>query len=150
MDVVVDTSAAVAIVTGEGLGEWVALTLGDTEERYMSVATTVELSVVLTTKLGPTGPSVADHLLKSIPIAVVPLDQNQARLASTGFVRYGKGRHRASLNFGDCFVYGLAASLNLPVVCLGNDFPQTDLETIRPASPRRAPDHDSGLVYPKR
>lgn len=132
MDVVVDTSAAVAIVTGEKMGGWVAMTLGETEERYMSVASTVELSVVLTNKFGPTGPSVADHLLRSIPISVVSLDQEQARLASNGFVRFGKGRHTASLNFGDSFVYGLAASLNLPVVCLGNDFPQTDLETIHP------------------
>lgn len=134
MDVVVDTSALVAIATGEEHGGWVAHTLEDTDERYMSAASVVELSVVLTNKLGPMGPSASDHILRSIPISILPLDPDQARLASNGYVRYGKGRHRASLNLGDCFVYGLAASLNLPVVCLGDDFPQTDLETISPAS----------------
>ncbi len=132
MDVVVDTSAVVAIVTGEEHGGWVAIALGETEQRFMSVASAVELSVVLTNKFGPTGPIAADHLLASIPITVLPLDQDQARMAANGYVRYGKGRHSAALNFGDCFVYGLAASLSLPVVCLGNDFPQTDLETIHP------------------
>lgn len=62
----------------------------------------------------------------------VALDHQQARLATQGYLAFGKGQHPAALNFGDSFVYGLAASLNLPVVCLGNDFPQTDLETIHP------------------
>lgn len=132
MDVVIDTSAAVAIVTGEPEGGWVAHALNSTERRFMSSGSFVELCVVLTGKLGPIGPSAADHLVRSLAIEVADVDANQARKAANGFVRFGKGRHPAALNFGDCFVYGLAADLRIPVVCLGDDFPQTDLETISP------------------
>lgn len=132
MDVVVDTSAAIAIVVDEEHGVWVADVFDDAEQRFMSAASAVELSLVLTHRFGPLGPSAADHLIRSIPIEVVAVDRDQARSAANSFVRYGKGRHQASLNFGDCFVYGLASRMNLPVVCLGNDFPQTDLETITP------------------
>jgi ribonuclease VapC len=132
MDVVVDTSAAVAIVAGESAGSWVAHTLDSTERRFMSSGSFVELAIVLTHKLGPVGPTAAEHLVRSLAIQVVDVDARQAGMASRGFVRFGKGRHPASLNFGDCFVYGLAADLRLPVVCLGDDFPQTDLDTISP------------------
>jgi ribonuclease VapC len=132
MDVVIDTSAAVAIVAGESAGGWVAHTLDSTERRFMSSGSFVELAIVLTHKLGPVGPTAAEHLVRSLAIQVVDVDARQAGMASRGFVRFGKGRHPASLNFGDCFVYGLAADLRLPVVCLGDDFPQTDLDTISP------------------
>jgi ribonuclease VapC len=132
MDVVVDTSAAVAIVAGESAGGWVAHTLDSTERRFMSSGSFVELAIVLTHKLGPVGPTAAEHLVRSLAIQVVDVDARRAGMASRGFVRFGKGRHPASLNFGDCFVYGLAADLRLPVVCLGDDFPQTDLDTISP------------------
>jgi ribonuclease VapC len=88
--------------------------------------------VVLTGRYGPIGPSAADHLVRSLAIEVVDVDADQAREAVNGFVRFGRGRHAAALNFGDCFVYGLTADLRIPIVCLGNDFPQTDLETISP------------------
>jgi len=132
MDVVIDTSAAVAIVAGEPEGGWVAHALDSTERRFMSSGSFVELSVVLAQKLGPVGPTAADHLVRSLAIQVVDVDARQAGLASRGFVRFGKGRHPAALNFGDCFVYGLASDLRLPIVCLGDDFPRTDLETISP------------------
>jgi ribonuclease VapC len=132
MDVVIDTSAAVAIVTGEPDGGWVAHALDSTERRYISSGSYLELCVVLTGRLGPIGPTAADHLVRSLAIEVVEVDSDQARQAANGFVRFGKGRHPASLNFGDCFVYGLASELGLPIVCLGKDFPQTDLETISP------------------
>jgi ribonuclease VapC len=132
MDVVIDASAAVAIVAGEPTGGWVAHTLDSTERRFMSSGSFIELSIVLTQKLGPVGPTAADHLVRSLAIQVVDVDSRQAELAGRGFVRFGKGRHPAALNFGDCFVYGLASVLRLPIVCLGDDFPQTDLKTISP------------------
>lgn len=98
----------------------------------MSSGSFVGLSIILAQKLGPVGPTAADHLVRSLAIRVVDVDARQAELASRGFVRFGLGRHRAALNFGDCFVYGLAADLRLPIVCLGEDFPATDLETITP------------------
>ena len=135
MDVVIDTSAAVAIVAGEPAGGWVAHSLDSTERRFMSSGSFIELSIVLTQKLGPVGPTAADHLVRSLAIQVVDVDTRQAELASRGFVRFGKGRHPAALNFGDCFVYGLASDLRLPIVCLGDDFPRTDMETISPGDP---------------
>lgn len=131
-DVVVDTSALVAVATREPGLDWALDALYGSERRLISAASAVELSVVLTHRIGPTGPAIARSIIRDGEMDVVPLDIRQAELASRGFVRFGKDRHPASLTFGDCFVYGLAASLGLPIVCLGNDFPQTDLETISP------------------
>ena len=66
-------------------------------------------------------------LLRLASIQIKGFSSRQAELAAEAFLRFGKGRHPAKLNFGDCMVYGLAKSLNEPVLCKGNDFRQTDL-----------------------
>lgn len=132
MDVVVDTSALVAVATGEAAGSWVFETLDQTESRVMSAGSVLELSIVLTHRFGPVGPAVAQQILRQGQIEEVPFDADQVHLATVGYLSFGKGIHPAALNFGDCFVYGLARSRKLAVVCLGDDFPQTDLETIHP------------------
>ena len=131
-DVVVDTSALVAVATREPALAWALDVLDGPERRFFSAASVVELSLVLTHRIGPTGPAIARSIIRDGQIDVVDVDARQAELASRGFVRFGKGRHPAALNFGDCFVYGLASDLRLPIVCLGDDFPHTDLETISP------------------
>jgi ribonuclease VapC len=67
--------------------------------------------------------------VEEIGAVVMPFDERQARLADAAFIRYGKGQgHPAQLNFGDCAVYALAASLGEPLLFVGNDFAQTDLQ----------------------
>ncbi len=66
-------------------------------------------------------------LLSEAKIAIVPFDAEQASLARTAFLKYGKGRHPAALNFGDCAAYALAKSRNVPLLYKGADFPKTDI-----------------------
>ena len=130
--VVVDTSAAVAILTGEPAGGEVLETLDKHAPRMMSAASFVELGIVLEARFGPVGGAVADRFVREGSIDVVPLDREQAEAAISAWRRYGKGRHPAGLNYGDCFTYALAETEQLPIVCKGNDFPQTDLPIARP------------------
>lgn len=133
-EVVVDTSAAVALLTGESVGAWVMDVLDGARRRVLSAASLVELGIVLEARFGPVGSAVADRFLRDAAIEVVPLDREQADLAVTAWRRFGKSRHAAGLNLGDCFTYALAAALGLPVLCIGGDLPATDLEIVdRPA-----------------
>ena len=72
------------------------------------------------------------ELIAGLDFEIVSATGPSAQRVAATYERWGRGNHPASLNFGDCFVYGLASELGLPIVCLGNDFPQTDLETISP------------------
>jgi len=70
-----------------------------------------------------------DRFLQEIAVIVVPFDESQSRLAADAFQRYGKGQgHPAQLNMGDCAVYALAKAANEPLLFVGNDFSQTDIE----------------------
>ena len=71
-----------------------------------------------------------DNLIDKLGIEVVPVDREQALLAREAFRRFGKGRHKAGLNFGDCFAYALAKQTNEPLLYKGNDFSQTDISAI--------------------
>jgi len=71
-----------------------------------------------------------DNLIDKLGIEVVPVDREQALLAREAFRRFGKGRHKAGLNFGDCFAYALAKQTNEPLLYKGNDFSQTDIPAV--------------------
>lgn len=138
--VVVDTSAVVAILLGEPDADDVLAALGQSDPRLVSAATLVELGIVLEARLGPAGTGIADRFWRDGGIEVVDFDRTQADRALEGWRRFGKGRHPAGLNLGDCFAYGLAVTTGHPVLCVGDDFARTDAE-VRPArGPRRARD----------
>lgn len=129
---VVDTSAAMAILGDEpGAGSLVEA-LESADRRVMSAATLVELGIVLEALHGPAARGVADRFARDGDIDVLDLDHEGAELALDGWRRFGRGRHRAALNFGDCFTYSLAIATSSPVLCTGDDFAATDLEVIRP------------------
>lgn len=128
----VDTSAAVAIIFGEPGSEDLAAALEDATDRVMSAAVRVELGIVVEARLWPAGQEVVDRFLREARIDVVPLDESQADRALSGWRRYGKGRHRAGLNLGDCFTYALADRTGHPVLCTGEDFAATDVDVVRP------------------
>lgn len=131
--VVVDTSAVVAILGNESAADDVIASMDAAEERLMSAATLVELGIVMEARLGAAGALAVDRFLRDGDVSVVAVDRRQADRALDGWRRFGKGRHQAALNLGDCFTYALAADRDLPVLCTGNDFGQTDL-TVWPES----------------
>jgi ribonuclease VapC len=131
--VVVDTSAAVAVILGEPGGEELAGHLEDALTRMMPAAIRVELDIVIEARLGPAGQDVVDRFLRDARIDIVSVDADLADRAMSGWRRYGKGRHPAGLNFGDCFTYALAERTGRPILCTGDDFAATDIAVVRPA-----------------
>jgi ribonuclease VapC len=129
---VVDTSAAVAIILGEPGREELAAHLENAVTRLMPAAIRVELGIVIEARLWPAGQDVVDRFLRDASIDIMPVDADLAARAMSGWRRYGKGRHPAALNFGDCFTYALAERTGHPVLCTGNDFAATDITVIRP------------------
>lgn len=127
---VVDTSAVVAILGNESAANDIIEALDVAEDRLMSAATLVELGMVMEARLGAAGALAVDRFLRDGEVNVVAVDRQQADRALDGWRRYGKGRHKAALNLGDCFTYALAADRDLPVLCTGNDFGQTDLTVV--------------------
>jgi ribonuclease VapC len=129
---VVDTSAAVAIVLGEPGSEELLVRLEAALARLMSAAIRVELGIVIEARLWPAGQDVVDRFLRDAKIDIVPVDADLAARAMSGWRRYGKGRHPAGLNFGDCFTYALAERTGHPVLCTGDDFAATGISVLRP------------------
>ena len=130
MNVVVDTSAAVAVLLREPAADGVLAVLDAAEVRLMGAATCVELGIVLGGRFQAAGGPVVDSFLRDAEIEIVPLDRVQVSRALDGWRRFGRGRHPAALNLGDCFTYAVARETGLPVLCVGNDFPQTDVEVL--------------------
>jgi ribonuclease VapC len=131
---VVDTSAAVAVVLGEPGSEDLAAAMEDAVTRLMPSAIRVELGIVIEARLWPAGQDVVDRFLRDAKIDIVPVDAELAARAMSGWRRYGKGRHPVGLNFGDCFTYALAEQTGHPVLCTGDDFAATDIPVVRPRS----------------
>ena len=129
-DVVVDTSAVVALLTGESDGGRVADAMEGSERLLVSAATLVELGIVLETRLGPVGSAVLERFLRASHLEVIEVDREIAHTAVDGWRRFGKGRHPAGLNFGDSFVYALAANVGASILSVGDDFGKTDVAVV--------------------
>jgi len=127
---VIDTSALVAILTGEPCAEQLKAAINHDTTRLMSAASVLEAGIVLESRYGEEGSRELDLLLRRLPIEVVPFDDGQLEWARHAYRTYGKGRHAASLNFGDCFSYALAKVTGEPVLFVGTDFAQTDLTPV--------------------
>jgi ribonuclease VapC len=125
---VIDTSAVVAILRDEPERRAFNEAIEAAETRSMSVASFVEASMVIESRYGYEGLRDLDLLISKAAIGLIPVDVDQAHIARQAFHRYGKGRHAAALNFGDCFSYALAKSVNEPLLFKGSDFSQTDIE----------------------
>ena len=129
---VVDTSALVAILLGEPDAERFARTLGDAPVRLLSAVTRVELSFVIESRKRESGRADLELLLRDGGFDIVSVTPQQAGIAIDAFRRFGRGRHRARLNIGDCFSYALAVATDHTLLFKGDDFIHTD---IRPALP---------------
>jgi ribonuclease VapC len=128
--IVVDTSAVVAIMTGEPGADDLTTLLADAPGAFISAATVVELAVVLESRVPTAAAGSAERFLREAGVDVIALDAAQAQRAMEGWRRFGRGRHAAGLNLGDCYTYALASTLGHPVLCTGNDFARTDLAVI--------------------
>ena len=124
---IVDTSALVAILYREPEAEAFAHLIHEAKVCRISVATYVELSMVIESQLGPDGMRQAEAFLRRAAILVEPVTVDHGALARQAFLDFGKGRHRASLNYGDCFSYALAKATSEPLLFKGDDFGQTDI-----------------------
>ena len=125
---VIDSSVLIAILLKEPEAEYFTKLLIDANSIYISAVSIVESSMVIEYKKGEQGATQFDELLKIITPTVIAFDAQQASLARTAWRAYGKGRHPARLNFGDCCSYATAKHLNRPLLFKGNDFSQTDIE----------------------
>lgn len=120
----VDTSVFIAILLEEDEGNQWSDTLRSYGRRIMAAATYLECAIVSTRR--ENGRVDLDAWLARETIEIVPIDHTLARLAADGFTRFGKGRHPAGLNYGDCFAYALAESVGAPLLFKGMDFARTD------------------------
>jgi ribonuclease VapC len=127
---VLDTSAIVAILLGEPPADRLVAAVEADRTRLVSAATVVEASLVLLGRYGEAGEPELDRLLRAFGAEVVPVGEEQANLARHAALRYGRGRHAAGLNFGDCFSYALAVARDEPLLFVGDDFAQTDVRVV--------------------
>jgi ribonuclease VapC len=131
---VIDTSAVIAILEHEPEGPAFLGLVESADSRCMSVASLVEASIIAERSRGPSGVELLDEFIASARIDLIGVDLDQAHAARKAFSRFGKGRHPAGLNFGDCFAYALAKMVGEPLLCKGADFARTDL-TLATALP---------------
>jgi len=124
---VLDTSALLAILRDEPERRSFNEAIEESELRLLSVASFVETSIVLEARFGAEGVRDLDLLISKANLSLVDVDQEQAHHAREAYRRYGKGRHRAGLNFGDCFAYALASARHEPLLYKGADFRATDI-----------------------
>ncbi|MBS0540994.1 MAG: type II toxin-antitoxin system VapC family toxin [Proteobacteria bacterium] len=125
---VIDSSAVLAIFFDEPeRSAFVDLISGD-DEACMGAPNLLEASMIVEARQGKAGCRDLDELAGVLELRIVPFDVAHVEAARDAFRRYGKGRHRAALNFGDCCAYGLARTLDAPLLFKGNDFSLTDVK----------------------
>jgi ribonuclease VapC len=127
--VILDTSALIAILYGEPERADFARLIHDAESCRVSAVSFVELSMVVESQLGPEAGRQVDTLFRRTGIVIEPVTVEHGYLARQAFLDYGKGRHKAGLNFGDCFSYALSKATGEPLLSKGRDFSQTDIKS---------------------
>lgn len=125
---IIDTSAVLAILFGEPDAARYEEAIAMAWPRRMSVAALLEAAMVVESRGGTAAGRELDLFLETASIELVPVTTEQADAARRAWRRFGKGNHPAGLNFGDCFVYALAATNQEPLLFKGEDFAHTDIE----------------------
>lgn len=130
---VIDTSALLAILFSEPEAETFAAAIEGDPVRLMSAACLFETAIVVETRKGAAGGRELDLAVHQARIDIVPFDEGQAEVAREAYRRFGKGRHPARLNFGDCFAYALAMTSGEALLFKGDDFARTDVPALTPS-----------------
>ena len=124
---VLDTSAVLAILMNEEERRSFTLAIESADACCLSVASFVEVSIILESRHGAEGVRAFDRFLAVAGIELISVDARQAEAAREAFRQFGKDRHAAGLNFGDCFSYALARIKDAPLLFKGKDFSMTDV-----------------------
>jgi len=128
--VVIDTSALLAILLGAPeRGKFLEL-LSESETRLLSAANALETAMVVESRRGEAAGRELDLFLHRTKIEIVAVDAEQFSIARFAWRKFGKGRHPAALNFGDCFAYALTKTSSEPLLAKGEDFRRTDLQVL--------------------
>ena len=125
---IVDSSAVVAVLLRQPGYEPLLERLGEAPGAGIGTPTLAETGIVLTARLGIGAKTLLARFLQESGLVVVPFGEEHWRTAVDAFLRFGKGRHPAALNFGDCLTYATARLAGEPILCLGDDFSRTDLK----------------------
>jgi ribonuclease VapC len=125
--VILDTSALVAVLFREPEADLYTQLIHDADHCLISAGTFLELSIVISRQAGPEADLQREMFFRRAGIAIEPFTVEQAHIARQAFHDFGKGRHAAALNFGDCFAYALARVTGEPLLFKGDDFKKTDL-----------------------
>jgi ribonuclease VapC len=128
--VIVDASALIAVLLREPDHRRLMAHLQTGSPAAIGAPTLVETGMVITARLGTPGISLLDRLVREAEITVIPFASQHWPVAIDAFSRFGKGRHRAALNFGDCLTYAVASVAGEPLLHVGDDFPLTDLALV--------------------
>ncbi|MEN8195955.1 MAG: type II toxin-antitoxin system VapC family toxin [Pseudomonadota bacterium] len=131
---VIDTSAVLAVLMNEPERHRFNELIAADPKRLISAASLVESAIVIESRYGEAGGRELDLYIHRAGIEMAPVDAEQAELARAAWRRYGKGRHPAGLNYGDCFSHALSVWSGEPLLYKGDDFTRTD---IRSADPQR-------------
>jgi ribonuclease VapC len=126
---VVDSSALVAILLEEPGHKQLFQKAADSEVTVVGAPQALETAIVVFGRFRKDARFLLDGLLRSMGAEVVPFDRDHYDAAISAFLRYGKGRHRAALNFGDCMSYAFARVSGLPLLYTGDDFSKTDIQS---------------------
>ena len=149
---IIDTSALVSILDQEQEAERLAHAIATASERMLSAANLVETGIVMQVRRGDEAVRDLDLLLAKLKIEIIAVSVKQANLARKAFQRFGRGRHPARLNFGDCFAYALAKDSGAPLLFKGEDFRRRTLlwrttDTGCGNSPQMMHEHQNQKAY---
>ena len=125
---ILDTSAIIAVLQNEPESDGLISSMQNAEKLRISVASVVEAGIVMYARYGDAGELEIDQFIHRLNISIVPVTAEQVDLARSAYRKYGKGIHPAGLNYGDCFSYALAISLQEKLLFVGEDFSKTDVE----------------------
>lgn len=128
---IVDTSAIVAVLRAEPEGPDFAKAIEASQSRHVSAVSYVEAAVVIDSGRDAVASRRFDDFFRVSRIAIEAVTPKQAEIARQAYRDFGKGRHKAGLNLGDCFAYALAKEMDEPLLFKGNDFNRTDIERVK-------------------
>jgi ribonuclease VapC len=124
---IIDSSAILAVIGREPGYERIVHQLAASPGTRIGAPTQLETGIVLTARFGPRGKTALARFLQENSVQTVAFDEAHASMALDAYSRFGRGRHPAGLNFGDCCTYAVASLTGEPLLCVGDDFPKTDL-----------------------
>ena len=124
---ILDTSAIIAMLLNEPGSELLKAAIRGRDDLHVGSPTVLEAGMVISSRLRKDGRPLIGDMLRQLNITIIPFDDSHAWAATGAFIRFGKGRHPAGLNFGDCMSYAIATIRQMPLLYTGNDFGKTDV-----------------------